>query len=86
MCGKYILAQAAKAELAMGIRRGRWEYPLSYRVLPSEQVPVVTLAVRRARGGDDALGPDSPLGGRRAAEGLDHQRHRRAHRHCAELP
>jgi putative SOS response-associated peptidase YedK len=41
MCGKYILAQAAKAELAMGIRRGRWEYPLSYRVLPSEEVPVV---------------------------------------------
>jgi len=25
----------------MGIRRGRWEYPLSYRVLPTEQVPVV---------------------------------------------
>ena len=42
MCGKYILAQAAKAERAMGIRRGRWEYPLSYRVLPSEQVPVVS--------------------------------------------
>jgi putative SOS response-associated peptidase YedK len=41
MCGKYILAQAAKAEKAMGIRRGRWEYPLSYRVLPTEQVPVV---------------------------------------------
>jgi putative SOS response-associated peptidase YedK len=41
MCGKYILAQAAKAERAMGIRRGHWEYPLSYRVLPSEQVPVV---------------------------------------------
>jgi putative SOS response-associated peptidase YedK len=41
MCGKYILAQAAKAERAMGIRRGRWEYPQSYRVLPSEQVPVV---------------------------------------------
>ena len=41
MWGKYILAQAAKAERAMGIRRGRWEYPLSYRVLPSEQVPVV---------------------------------------------
>jgi putative SOS response-associated peptidase YedK len=44
MCGKYILAQAAKAELAMGIRRGRWEYPLSYRVLPSEEVPVVVAA------------------------------------------
>ena len=40
MCGKYILAQAAKAERALGIRRGRWEYPLSYRVLPTEQVPV----------------------------------------------
>jgi putative SOS response-associated peptidase YedK len=44
MCGKYILAQAAKAERAMGIRRGRWEYPLSYRVLPTEQVPVVVAA------------------------------------------
>lgn len=41
MCGKYILAQAAKAERAFGITRGRWEYPLSYRVLPTEQVPVV---------------------------------------------
>jgi putative SOS response-associated peptidase YedK len=40
MCGKYILAQAAKAERAMGIRRGHWDYPPSYRVLPSEQVPV----------------------------------------------
>jgi putative SOS response-associated peptidase YedK len=44
MCGKYILAQAAKAERAMGIQRGHWEYPLSYRVLPTEQVPVVTPA------------------------------------------
>jgi len=41
MCGKYILAQAAKAERAMGIRRSRWDYPLSYRVLPTDQVPVV---------------------------------------------
>jgi putative SOS response-associated peptidase YedK len=41
MCGKYILAQAAKAERAMGIRRGHWDYPISYRVLPTEQVPVV---------------------------------------------
>jgi putative SOS response-associated peptidase YedK len=40
MCGKYILAQAAKAERALGIRRGRWDYPPSYRVLPTEQVPV----------------------------------------------
>jgi putative SOS response-associated peptidase YedK len=43
MCGKYILAQAAKAERAMGIRRGRWEYPPSYRVLPTEQVPLVVM-------------------------------------------
>jgi putative SOS response-associated peptidase YedK len=41
MCGKYILAEAAKAERAMGIRRGHWDYPLSYRVLPTEQVPVI---------------------------------------------
>jgi len=44
VCGKYILAQAAKAERAMGIQRGRWEYPPSYRVLPTEQVPVVVMA------------------------------------------
>lgn len=44
MCGKYILAQAAKAERAMGIRRSRWEYAPSYRVLPTEQVPVVVMA------------------------------------------
>ena len=41
MCGKYILAQAARAERAMGIRRGQWSYAVSYRVLPTEQVPVV---------------------------------------------
>jgi putative SOS response-associated peptidase YedK len=41
MCGKYILVQAAKAERAMGIQRGHWEYPVSYRVLPTERVPVV---------------------------------------------
>ena len=41
MCGKYILAQAAKAERALAIQRGHWDYPLSYRVLPTESVPVV---------------------------------------------
>ena len=44
MCGKYILAQAAKAERALGIRRGHWDYPPSYRVLPTEQVPVAVNA------------------------------------------
>ena len=41
MCGKYILAQAVKAERYMGIRRGHWTYPPSFRVLPTEQVPLV---------------------------------------------
>ncbi len=41
MCGRYILAEAAKAERAMLIDRGHWDYAVSYRVLPSEQVPVV---------------------------------------------
>ena len=41
MCGKYVLAQAAKAERALKVSRGRWDYALSYRVLPTEQVPVV---------------------------------------------
>jgi putative SOS response-associated peptidase YedK len=44
VCGRYILAQAAKAERALGIQRSRWDYPLSYRVLPTEQVPVAMLA------------------------------------------
>lgn len=48
MCGKYILAQAAKAERALGIRRGRWDYAQRYRVLPSEAVPVATGAVPEA--------------------------------------
>ena len=49
MCGKYILAQAAKAERAMAIQRGHWDYPPSYRVLPTEQVPVVVAAADGAR-------------------------------------
>ena len=40
MCGKYILAQAARAERALGIQHGHWTYVRSFRVLPSEQVPV----------------------------------------------
>ena len=44
VCARYVLAQAAKAARALGITRGRWEYPPSYRVLPTEQVPVVIAA------------------------------------------
>ena len=44
MCGRYILAQAAAAERAMGIARGHWDYLRRFRVLPTEQVPVVVEA------------------------------------------
>jgi putative SOS response-associated peptidase YedK len=47
MCGKYILAQAAKAERALAIQRGHWDYAVSYRVLPTEPVPVVVLEAQR---------------------------------------
>jgi putative SOS response-associated peptidase YedK len=41
MCGRYILAQQAKAERAFGITRLRWHDMLSYNVPPSTLVPVV---------------------------------------------
>jgi putative SOS response-associated peptidase YedK len=44
MCARYVLAHAAIAERAFRVTRGRWEYPLSYRVLPTEQVPVLIAA------------------------------------------
>jgi putative SOS response-associated peptidase YedK len=47
VCGKYILAQAAKAERALGIQRGHWDYAVRYRVLPTETVPVVVNAAQR---------------------------------------
>ncbi len=41
MCGRYILAQQAKAEKAFGVKRLRWNDMLSYNVPPSTQCPVV---------------------------------------------
>ncbi|HVN44747.1 MAG TPA: SOS response-associated peptidase [Steroidobacteraceae bacterium] len=46
MCGRYILAEAARAERALGIHRGHWDYTRRFRVLPSEQVPVVVQSAR----------------------------------------
>ena len=44
MCGRYILAQQAKAEKAFGVMRLRWRDMLSYNVTPTREVPVVRMA------------------------------------------
>ena len=44
MCGRYILAQQARAEKAFGVKRLRWFDMLSYNVAPSREVPVVRVA------------------------------------------
>jgi putative SOS response-associated peptidase YedK len=44
MCGRYILAQAAKFERAMQVGTVSWKFEVSYNVAPTEPVPVVRLA------------------------------------------
>lgn len=44
MCGRYILAQQAKAERAFGVTRLHWHDMVSYNVAPSREVPVVRFA------------------------------------------
>jgi len=44
MCGRYILAQQAKAEKAFGVERLRWFGTPSYNVAPAREVPVVRIA------------------------------------------
>jgi putative SOS response-associated peptidase YedK len=44
MCGRYILAQQAKAEKTFGVKRLRWYDMLSYNVAPSREVPVIRIA------------------------------------------
>jgi putative SOS response-associated peptidase YedK len=44
MCGRYILAQAAKLERAMQLGRIRWQFDVSYNVAPTQPVPVVRFA------------------------------------------
>jgi len=41
MCGRYILAQQAKAEKAFGVKRLRWYDMVSYNVAPTREVPVI---------------------------------------------
>jgi putative SOS response-associated peptidase YedK len=44
MCGRYILANQAKAEKAFGVQRLRWHDSPSYNVAPAREVPVVRVA------------------------------------------
>lgn len=43
MCGRYILAQQAKAEKAFGVQSPRWRDSPSYNVAPTREVPVVRI-------------------------------------------
>ncbi|MEO8018403.1 MAG: SOS response-associated peptidase [Pseudomonadota bacterium] len=44
MCGRYILAQQAKAEKTFDVKRLRWRDMISYNVAPSREVPVIRQA------------------------------------------
>ena len=44
MCGRYILAQQAKAEKAFGVKSLRWNDMVSYNVAPAREVPVIRQA------------------------------------------
>jgi putative SOS response-associated peptidase YedK len=44
MCGRYVLAQQAKAEKAFAVTRLRWFDRMSYNVAPAREVPVVRFA------------------------------------------
>jgi putative SOS response-associated peptidase YedK len=44
MCGRYILADQAKAEEAFGVKRQSWNNLVSYNVAPAREVPVVRVA------------------------------------------
>jgi len=51
MCGRYILAQQAKAEKSFGVQRVRWHDVPSFNVAPGREVPVVRMA-SAAEGGE----------------------------------
>jgi putative SOS response-associated peptidase YedK len=44
MCGRFILAQQAKAEKVFDVKRLQWRAMMSYNVAPSREVPVVRMA------------------------------------------
>ena len=43
MCGRYILAQYAKAEEVFGVKRLRWIGAPSYNIAPAREVPVIRM-------------------------------------------
>ena len=44
MCGRYVLAQQAKAEKAFDVKRLRWVDMMSYNVAPAREVSVIRVA------------------------------------------
>jgi len=50
MCGRYVLAQQAKAEIAFGVQQLRWYDMMSYNVAPSREVPVIRVAAGEREG------------------------------------
>ena len=44
MCGRYVLAQQAKAEKTFGVTQLRWHDMSSYNVAPAREVPVIRVA------------------------------------------
>lgn len=51
MCGRYVLAQHAKAEQALGVERVHWRGEQSFNVAPTREVPVVRMAADGGREG-----------------------------------
>ena len=41
MCGRFILAEQAKAEKSLGVSRQRWNGLMSYNVAPTRDVPII---------------------------------------------
>src|SRR5688500_4812982 len=55
MCGRYVLAQQAKAEKAFGLKRLRWYDMHSYNVAPAREVPVIRNASPEEGGGREGV-------------------------------
>jgi putative SOS response-associated peptidase YedK len=55
MCGRFILAKQASAELALGVTHVHWREMVSYNVAPSREVPVVRVAATQDGGGREGV-------------------------------
>jgi len=52
MCGRYILAQQAKAAEVLGVQRLRWLDAASYNIAPGRNVPVVRMSADVSEAGE----------------------------------